>query len=136
MEEKSKKEKIKQSILNYLREGMFKKDSAAMSGIDESTLYRWIEKDASFASQVEASILKYKHSLIQILNTQAEKNGMLALQILKTRWYREWGVAQSTEQSEEDARSLKRIADSLDASFAREHEEEGYQNNSAKNPNL
>lgn len=61
-----------------------------MAGIDESTFYRWLEKDASFASQVQISILKYKHSLIQSINTNAARSASVALQILRTRWPEEW----------------------------------------------
>ncbi|EKD91006.1 MAG: hypothetical protein ACD_30C00052G0024 [uncultured bacterium] len=85
---KNKKTKI--NICNYLRGGLYKKDAAIMAGISEKTFYRWVEEDDSFDSQVEASILEYKHSLIQTLNLNAEKNGMLALQILKIRWPKEW----------------------------------------------
>lgn len=78
------------NILESLRIGLNKKDSAVMAGIDESTFYRWIQSDASFASQVEANILVYKRSLIQNLNIHAKKSGIINLRILEKRWPQEW----------------------------------------------
>lgn len=70
---------------------MSKKDSALMVGIDESTFYRWIYSDASFASRVEASILEYKHTLVNNVNTIAVNDDRLALEVLKRRFPKEWG---------------------------------------------
>lgn len=90
MSVEERKNQTKREICEYLAQGMSKKDSAVMAGIDESTFYRWLEKDASFASQVQISILKYKHSLIQSINTNAARSASVALQILRTRWPEEW----------------------------------------------
>ena len=79
--DKSKQEKIKQKILDYLEQGAYKKDAALMSGISEKTFYRWLEEDDSFDSRVEASILCYKYSLIKTLNFQAKNNGTLPFKI-------------------------------------------------------
>lgn len=91
MENDASREKTKTDIYTYLKEGMYKRDAALMAGIDESTFYRWVKEDASFASRVEANILEYKRSLIRNVTKHSETNGMLALQILKTRWPNEWG---------------------------------------------
>lgn len=120
MDTDPKREKIKEDICTYLRGGMYKKDASVMAGIDESTLYRWIEADASFASRVEASILEYKQSLIQKLNVSAGKNGMLALKILELRWPKDWAVPQR-EGDEEN--STKRIADLLQKIYDRNSKE-------------
>ena len=104
---------IKENIFNYLRQGMFKKDASVMAGISEATFYRWIEDDESFKSRVEASILLYKRSLIENMNTYAEKNGMLALKILQLRWPNEWGDHSITENSKEGETSSEKIAELL-----------------------
>ncbi len=83
---------IKARILEYLKDGVSKKDSAVLSGISEATLYRWVEEDDSFKSQIEASILEYKHTLVKNLVANAEKDGRLALEILSRRYPNEWGV--------------------------------------------
>lgn len=90
MEENQKKEDIKNKIYEYLKEGMLKKDTALMVGIDESTFYRWVKEDASFASRVEASILEYKHTLIKNVNVTAIKDGKFALEVLKRRFPHDW----------------------------------------------
>lgn len=91
------KEKVKQEVCSYLKEGLFKKDAAAMAGIDESTLYRWMESDASFASRVEANVLEYKRTLIKFLNYHAMKSGKIALAILARRWPSEWSATPQLE---------------------------------------
>lgn len=59
---------VRDRICKYIKQGMFKKDAAVMAGISEATFYRWLDEDESFKSQVQANILKYKHSLIKIVN--------------------------------------------------------------------
>ena len=98
-------------ILSYLKEGLLKKDSAALAGIDESTFYRWISADASFASQVQASVLEYKRSLIQHINTSMQKDGRLALEILRQRWPNDGKeeIEKSEETEGEIAKSLLKL---------------------------
>lgn len=102
------KETKKNNIYNYLKQGMSKKDSAQMVGIDESTFYRWVELDASFASRVEASVLEYKLTLVKNVNINAVKDGRLALEVLKRRFPKEWGdnveVHGNYEQERKDVR--------------------------------
>ena len=52
MDNDLKRDKVKEDIYTYLKQGMYKKDAAVMAGVDESTLFRWIKEDASFASRV------------------------------------------------------------------------------------
>lgn len=85
-----KKEKIKEDIFAYLKQGMFKKDASKMAGISEDTYLRWYKEDADFADRVEASILEYKHSLIKNLTQASITNPRIALEILRTRWAKEW----------------------------------------------
>lgn len=80
----------KNEICNLLEEGVWKKDAAVLVGIDESTLYKWFKADASFSSRAEASILKYKHKLIKVINAGSITRPMVAVEVLKTRWPDEW----------------------------------------------
>lgn len=108
--------KVKEIICSYLREGMFKKDSAVMAGISEATLYRWLEEDESFKSRVEASILEYKRTLIKNVSTCAEKDGKLALEVLKRRFPDDW----IDRKINENSRDIQRIADLLQTVYQEE----------------
>lgn len=94
--------KVKENICSYIKEGLFKKDSAVMAGISEATLYRWIEEDESFKSRVEASVLEYKHTLIKNMTTCAVKDGRLALEVLKRRFPKEWSDQLTTNENVQD----------------------------------
>jgi len=108
-----KNERVRNNICEYLKEGSFKKDAAKMSGINESTLYRWMQKDASFASQVEANILEFKYSLIKNMNKYAMKNGMFALKILERRWPKEWAAPKRIRYEQQRPVGRVIIVDSL-----------------------
>lgn len=109
IEEKQQSNKTtKNLIYNYLEEGLYKKDAAVLSGIDESTFYRWIKVDASFACRVQISILKYKRSLITIVNNGAKENPKLALEILRSRW-----IDDDKEEQSKITVSNKVVADML-----------------------
>lgn len=80
----------KDRIVAYLEQGLFFKDACLRIGIDESTGHRYKQKDASFASRVEAGISKYKEKLIRCINEGATKDPRIALEILKIRFPEEW----------------------------------------------
>lgn len=90
MDTEERKEKTKEDICGYLKEGMYKGDSARLAGVSEDTYRRWYEEDADFAGRVEANILEYKRSLIKIVNACAEKDGRLAFEVLRRRWSEDW----------------------------------------------
>ncbi|MEK7168390.1 MAG: hypothetical protein AAB778_00075 [Patescibacteria group bacterium] len=90
MDTDSKREEIKTKICDYLKQGMFKGDASRMSGISEDTYLRWYKEDTDFADRVEASILEYKQSLIKNLTQASITNPRIALEILRTRWAKEW----------------------------------------------
>ena len=125
MEANSKKDEIKNNIYSYLRKGMYKKEAAIMAGISEATFYRWLEEDESFDSQVEVNILEYKHSLLKIINDCAEKDGRLALEVLRRRFPDTDAIS---DKSAEDERSIKQIADSLQKMYEKEDVEEASEN--------
>lgn len=109
-----KKEKIKEDICAYLREGSCKKDAAILAGISEKTFYRWMTENDSFGSRVEANILEFKHSLVKNVNKHVIKNGMVALDILARRWPKDWGKPRKMQYKEPgNYASLEDIADSL-----------------------
>jgi transposase len=107
-------------ILSSLKEGLTKKDSAQIAGIDESTFYRWVNNDASFASRIEENILKYKHTLIKSVNETAIKDGKFALKVLERRWGEEWGIKQQVEPIDTMESELTKIADTLQAIYDNE----------------
>ena len=114
---------VKENIYGFLKEGLHKKDAAIMAGIDESTFYRWIESDASFASRVEASILEYKHTLVKNVNTSAIKDGKLALEVLKRRFPKEWGDNASVIEIREGFdNERKEVREWLEGIYKRERE--------------
>lgn len=121
MDENQEKEETKQRIYNYLKEGMFKKDAAIMAGISEATLYRWLEEDESFKSRVEAGILEYKHSLVKIINTCADKDGRLVLEVLSRRFPSEWGVNANLGSNNDSDKATREIADLLQNMYAETH---------------
>ncbi len=123
MDEENKMKELKKKMLNdYLRQGMSKKDAAVMSGISEATLYRWLQEDESFESRVEASILEYKHTLVKNVNISAEKDGRLALEVLKRRYPKEWG--ENTEIHDSYEMERKKVSELLQAIYDSNDEEE------------
>jgi hypothetical protein len=110
MDTDSKRQKIKEDICTYLKDGLCKRDASLMAGISEDTYLRWYKEDADFADRVEASILAYKHSLIQIINTSVKSDGRLALEILRRRFPREWNIPQKIEHEGRITTDTKEIA--------------------------
>lgn len=83
-----KNKKVK--IIAYLTQGLHFKEACLNAGVDPSTGHRWKQKDATFATQVEAGIIEYKWRLIQCVNAAAIKNGKIALKMLQLRFPNEW----------------------------------------------
>lgn len=94
--------KIKDSICDLIEEGMWQRDAAILSGIDEATLYRWMDADASFASRVEQSNLKYKQKLIKVVNVGSIQKPEIAVKILEKRWAKEWDPPKQVELVDPD----------------------------------
>lgn len=89
-------EKVR-DILKMLENGITQKDAAVLAGIAETTWYKWKRENSSISSQVEASILKYKYSLIQIVNVGCLKDPKLALELLARKYPNEYGTKQQVE---------------------------------------
>lgn len=94
-------EKTVQSILNFLRKGSIKKDSAILSGISEAQFYMWQQefiKDneghqlknpefhPEFPELVEGAIAEYRNYLIGQVNNSTSKSGSIALDMLARRF--------------------------------------------------
>ena len=124
----SKKKEIKLKICDYLKHGSFKKDASRMSGISEDTYLRWYREDADFADRVEASILEYKQSLINTLNVASNNNPRIALEILRTRWAKEWSPKYlHNEEKDEMREGMDRVAHLLDQILKEDDEEDIFQ---------
>lgn len=117
MDENQHNEETKTAICNYIEDGMYKKDASVMAGISEATLYRWLETDESFKSRVEASVLRYKHTLIKNINTCAVKDGRLSLEVLKRRFPKEWDGISNVDEKLEYEGSTRQVADLLQKIF-------------------
>lgn len=123
MDENQQNEETKTAVCNYIEEGMYKKDAATMAGISEATLYRWLEIDESFKSRVEASVLRYKHTLIKNINTCAAKDGRLSLEVLKRRFPKEWDGKNNADEKLEYEGSTRQVADLLQKIFEKGEQE-------------
>jgi hypothetical protein len=102
----------KERIVAYLEQGLFFKDACLRAGINESTGHRYKQKDASFASRVEAGIAKYKEKLINCVNAGAIKNAWIALEVLKIRFPEQWNPVRRV-QSFDPQEELKKIHDMI-----------------------
>lgn len=89
-------EKVEE-ILRMLENGMTQKDAAVLCGITEQTWHRWKRENDSIVSRVEVSKLKYKQSLIQIVNVGCLKNPKLALEVLARKYPNEYGTKHEVE---------------------------------------
>jgi hypothetical protein len=124
MDKDQRKEKIQENICNYLEEGMLEKDAAELSGIDRTTMWRWKAENATFATWVEASIVKYKSKLIHIMNVGAIKKPSIAFKILRTRWPDEWNVKRRVERNSEPDVHVEEIAKNIQKILEEEDEKE------------
>jgi hypothetical protein len=92
-----------QEILKMLENGITQKDASVLAGIAETTWHKWKRENSSICSRVEASILKYKYSLVQIVNVGCLKDPKLALEILARKYPNEYGTKQQVELVDPEA---------------------------------
>jgi hypothetical protein len=102
-----------QEILKMLENGITQKDAAVLAGITERTWHRWKQENVSIVSRVEASILKYKQSLIQIVNVGCLKDPKLALELLARKYPNEYGTKQQVELIDPEAQ-IQRMMNIID----------------------
>lgn len=79
-------EETKQNLEN----GVPEEDTGPLSGYSRTTYFRWKKEIPEFEEFVEKAILTYKKKLINAMNLGTIKDGKLALEILKTRWPKQW----------------------------------------------
>lgn len=93
-------------ICGMIEEGMTQRDAAILSGGSEASLYRWIKEKKtveidgetkSFKSLLEASLLRYKQKLVQVVNIGSLKDPKVALEMLARRFPDEYGAKQKVE---------------------------------------
>lgn len=82
--------KVVEAICKSLEAGANEKDAGPLNGVAERTYFLWKKETPKFKDMVELSVLRYKTSLIERINKIAEKDGRIALEILKIRWPEEW----------------------------------------------
>lgn len=113
------KKVIKDNICKYLEDGMYKKDAAVFAGIDKATFYRWVADDATFATRVEASILKYKHGLINMVTLGTLKTPRVGVDMLRMRWPKDYSLTNQVQiTGEVHVKDIDRIATSLEKILA------------------
>ena len=84
--------KVVDNIVNLLESGMWERDAARMSGVAESTYFYWKKNIPEFKEKVELAVLNYKRNLIKAVNVNTIRSGKIALEVLKTRWGKEWNI--------------------------------------------
>ncbi len=79
-------DKIVKSICEKIENGITKKDTATLCGLDESTFFDWMKKP-KFSKSVELADARYIEKMVNIVNIKATKEptGRLALEILSRR---------------------------------------------------
>lgn len=81
----------KKKILLNLEVGMNKIDSALLEGISKASMYRWMDEDKTFKTDVKKSIINYKKTLVKSVATGAKRDGKLALDVLERKYPKEYG---------------------------------------------
>ena len=89
-------------VIESLSDGMFKRDAAIFNGISEPTYHRWCKWYPEFREKCEKAILEYKRKIIQTVNINAVKSGKVGLEILRTRWPKEWNVPKKVQFTDPD----------------------------------
>lgn len=78
-------------LLEAIRAGATRKAAALHAGIDEATLYRWMERNASFASLLTRAEGESEVALVGIIRKAAELDWRAAAHLLERRWPETWG---------------------------------------------
>lgn len=83
--------KITNEICGYIKEGLYQKDAAMLSGISESTFYEWLSTKSEFSESISRASIEYKRSLLKSITRQTVKDGKLALEMLGRRYPNQFG---------------------------------------------
>jgi len=78
-------------ILEAVGAGATLRAAAAAAGIDESTLWRWQQRNAAFAKDLHAREAESEVVLVAIIRRAAETDWRAAMALLERRWPDTWG---------------------------------------------
>ena len=98
-----------QQICISIAQGYCRLDACLLSDIDESTLYRWLSDNASFASELQKAELKYKGRLVKMVEQAGAKDWRAALKLLERKYRLEYGD-QLSQQPIEGRLTITQIA--------------------------
>jgi hypothetical protein len=109
LETLDKYEKQVEELIKLLEGGMWERDAAKMAAIPISTYNYWKKNIPDFKNKVELAILTYKKNLIKAVNINTVKSGKIALEVLKTRWGKEWNIPKKLQVNDAREETKKQI---------------------------
>lgn len=135
--------KILQGIKEDLEDGMLEND-AAIKWCSPTTYYRWkreieeidangnvVMDDANplvpkhpFEDFCLQAIVNYKQKLVRAANVNAVKNGIVALEVLRRRFPKEWNVPTKIDHGGEVSVAIKTVESIVDDLLEDEEDEE------------
>jgi len=78
-------------ILDNLKLGLNRDDSAELAGIDKKTFYNWLNSDSSFSTAVKKAELECKQRLVAIVQKAAVNTWQAAMTLLERKYPDEFG---------------------------------------------
>lgn len=96
---KGKSREVREELLANLREPMSIKAACALSGVGESTFYKWIEDDPEWAEEVDAAKRFSEPVMVSRLKSLAEEKGDWRgyAWLLERRFPEQWSAKQEIE---------------------------------------
>lgn len=96
-----KDKRIRTNILKFIKEGLRPAEAAVLAGIARETLWRWREKDATFATKIEAAEIEFESSLVKNVRKIGidTKNGNVLQTLLSTRFKERWSPKVTQEMT-------------------------------------
>lgn len=92
-------------ICAVLAEGNTRRTAAAIAGIDETTLWRWMNRHAEFAERVKTAEQEAVRRNVAIIQRAAEKSWQAAAWWLERRYPADFGA--KTQHTTDDAATAK-----------------------------
>jgi hypothetical protein len=77
---------IREAVVTVLRAGNTRKAAAAYAGVDETTFYRWVDRDATFASAVRKAEADAQVRNVALIQRAAESTWQAAAWWLERRF--------------------------------------------------
>jgi hypothetical protein len=91
-----------------IQNGVFEKDACILNGVSETTYFRWKKEIPEFRERMDKAVLNYKKKIIQTVNVNSVKSGKVALEVLRTRWPREWNIPKKVQLTDPEG-ELERL---------------------------